>query len=333
MYKPQLLRIIGCIVGILRLFLASLVVLGHLGTNFFGLHQAVTAVIVFYLLAGHVVGLLWVKSPETEPMKRALWFYKDRILRILPLYLAVLIFSTILWACGAQSIFLSAPASPFGWFANLSVIPLNYYMFNGVDQFTLIPPAWSLGVELQFYLLIPLLLTAHWRAILFAGISFLIYIAAQLGILNADFYGYRLLAGVGCIFLLGVLLGRRELRAKGCVVGTWLCSAGYTIFLVMKGNPVAFNLDVSIGITIGIPLIVAFLRFPRSGMLGLVQQRAGEISYGLFLLHFPMLWLIQLAGYEGRFLTIIVIVTSCSLAWVLHLLVERPLWARLRPFI
>ena len=97
--------------GLFRLFLAMLVVLGHMDVNVPGLHIAVSAVVVFYVLSGHVVSNLWRESPELSIQNRAIWFYKDRALRIFPLYLTVMAFSSILWMLGAKSIFLSGSHS------------------------------------------------------------------------------------------------------------------------------------------------------------------------------------------------------------------------------
>ena len=317
--------------GLFRLFLAMLVVLGHMDINVPGLHIAVSAVVVFYILSGHVVSKLWRESPELSIQNRAIWFYKDRALRIFPLYLTVMAFSSILWMLGAKSIFLSGSHSAVVWLSNIMIVPLNYYMFNGLDSFTLVPPAWSLGAELQFYLLIPLLLTFRNVAIALAAASFVFYLMAQVGLLNADYYGYRLLAGVGFIFLLGVLVNRKDLASRICLWCVWIASVAYSAFMASSGRYVAFNLDVALGLAVGLPLLQMFLRFPRSGFLKLLQRRAGEISYGVFLFHFPVMWLLQLFGLEGKSTAVFVVLISGFLAWVAHALIERPIWAKFRP--
>ncbi|WP_440812332.1 acyltransferase family protein [Pseudomonas syringae] len=319
--------------GLLRLFLATLVVLGHMGINFFGLHLAVSAVVVFYILAGHVVSKLWRNAPKQDISNRAIWFYKDRSLRIFPLYFSVMAFSTVLWVLGAQSIFLSHAPSVGSWLYNILVIPLNYYMFNGIDSFTLVPPAWSLGVELQFYLLLPLLLSFRIFGITVGIATFLCYAAAQAGLINADYYGYRLLVGVAFIFLLGTLADRSDTISKLVLAGAWLLSVIYSIFLWVSNSTVLFNLDVTLGLACGLPLFYLFLKFPRTGFLNLLQRRAGEISYGMFLFHFPVMWMLQLLGYEGTSTAIFVILISGVLAWLAHTFIERPIWSKFRPVI
>jgi peptidoglycan/LPS O-acetylase OafA/YrhL len=317
--------------GFLRFFLAVLVVLGHLGVGFLGLHFAVSAVVVFYMLAGHVVCKLWNGTQEQQMRSRLLWFYKDRMLRILPLYFTVLLFSITVWLAGAKSIFLSAQPSLEAWLSNILVIPLNYYMYTGMDSFTLIPPAWSLAAELQFYIIIPLLLTVRKIGIIFGVATFSCYILAQLNILQPDYFGYRLLAGVGFIFLLGGLIEDRGKIPRMTVLCAWVASTVYAAFLALYDRMLAFNLDVALGLSIGIPIIFLFLKFPRSGAFHKLQKKAGEISYGMFLFHFPVLWMFQLLGYEGHMINLFVVVVSALFAWIAHVLVERPIWSAFRP--
>ncbi|MGY8688744.1 MAG: hypothetical protein ACKVHP_13550 [Verrucomicrobiales bacterium] len=47
-------------------------------------------------------------------------------------------------------------------FYNITMIPLNFLMYlDDVQNFMLIEPAWSLGAEMQFYMIIPSILM--WR--------------------------------------------------------------------------------------------------------------------------------------------------------------------------
>ena len=78
-------------------------------------------------------------------------------------------------------------------------------MFNGSDQYTLIPPAWSLGAEVQFYLLAPFLLIWPKRLLLAGLLSLGVYLTALSGFINSDWYGYRLLPGVLMFFLLSLI--------------------------------------------------------------------------------------------------------------------------------
>ena len=52
----------------------------------------------------------------------------------------------------------------------------------------------------------------------------------------------------------------------------------------------------------------------------------GTVSYSLYLVHWPVMSVLtrDRTGYEGWLLVGIVVAVSVSVAWALHLLVERP---------
>lgn len=319
------------LVGLLRLLLASLVMTSHLGITFGGLNPGVGAVIVFYLLAGHVVSQLWRKRPAEAALQSALWFYRDRLWRILPQYLVAMAFAALLWWFGAESPFLAREPQVQDWLANLLVIPLNYYMYSGQDAFTLVPPAWSLAVELQFYLLVPWLLgRPRWMAGA-AVLSLLVFILAQGNWLNTDIFGYRLLAGVGFVFLAGTLLGERLPLASRLLAALWLASVFYVVWLLGWGDHVPYNLEVALGLALGLPVLLLLQRQSLDDRWQTLQRRAGELSYGLFLMHFPVMWLLRLAGFQGPETLWAVGGLSAVLAWLVHRYIERPLWRRFRP--
>ena len=313
--------------GLLRLVLASLVMLSHMGINIADLNPGVSAVIVFYMLAGHVVSQLWVGRPLQGS---ALWFYQDRLWRIVPLYLFALACAVALWWLGAESYFISRPPQLSDWLANLLIVPLNYYMYSGQDAFTLLPPTWSLGVELQFYLLVPFLLSRPSLAVCAALLSCAVFVLAQCGLLNIDIFGYRLLGGVGFVFVAGTLLGKRDRLSLGCLVLLWLASAVYVSWLFSSDHHAPYNTEVALGFALGLPLLLLFMEFPRKGVWHGLQRRAGELSYGVFLLHFPCIWLLEMCGFSGPSTAWAVFLVSALLAWVAHTAFERPLWRKFR---
>lgn len=317
--------------GFLRLVLACLVLVSHLGISIAGYNPGVVAVIVFYLLAGQVVGKLWSRRPQHEGAWGACrWFYQDRLWRILPLYLLTLVLAALLWWSGAASPFLHKAPALGDWIANLSILPLNYYMYSGQDAFTLIPPAWSLAVELQVYLLMPLLLGRRWLGIAASAISVLIFIAAQWGWLNTDIFGYRLLLGVLFVFLAGDLFNRAGAWAKVLLALLWTMALAYALFLLSSGIHRPYDVEVALGLTFGIPLIAWLLAYPPRGIWHLWQQRLGSLTYGVFLLHFPALWFLQLLLHDRPSVWMVM---GISLLWaaLAHHVFEQPLWQRFRP--
>lgn len=326
--------------GGVRFILAVMVLISHLSVSARGYNLGVMAVIVFYLLAGQVVVRLWASMREKP--NAILVFARDRLLRILPqYYVAVGLSAGVWWMFGPASSFLPAHPGAWDWLANLTIFPLNYFMYTGLDSFMLIPPAWSLAAELQFYLLTPVLFSASAiRSRLIFYISFVVFLLAQLSILHTDYFGYRLLPGILFIFMLGAALAHSspphaQARYSLILVSLmWLAAVGYAMLLLLVADREPFRLEVAIGLAIGLPLIKILLQHPsKQRWLILLNRRAGELSFGLFLYHFPVIWVLQTAGqpYTGMAAIPAVLFLSTLLAAVGHWCIERPLWRVLRP--
>ena len=310
-----------------------------MGITISGLNPGVTAVVIFYLLAGQVVCRLWQRQAQLPYPQRVRWFYRDRLWRILPMYGYVLIVGYTAWLVGADSYFLSSTPGLTDWLNNVLVIPLNYYMFNQSDTFTLLPPAWSLAVELQFYLLVPiLLLRSHWLALAWL-MSVAVFVAAQSSLLDTDVFGYRLLAGVGFVFICGCWLATSEDRKHAiqhplALTLLWSGISVYVaILLYYPDLRQPFNLEVALGFAAGLPAVILVSRWKLTGRLHKAQRLAGALSYGVFLAHFPVIWLLELWAPMLSHNVAAVLAGSTLVALIGHLGVERPLWRRHRAFV
>ncbi|HJU70982.1 MAG TPA: acyltransferase [Paucimonas sp.] len=306
--------------GAFRLLLALAVALSHANVRIAGLNPGVIAVVCFYLISGYVMtGLL---RSHYQSLPRVPYFYLDRALRIFPQYLAIAAI-TLTWflLSGRNTAFLQHAPRWSDLLNNLAVAPLNYYMLNGSDQFTLVPPAWSLGAEVQFYLLIPLLLLWRLRSGVFL-LGLTVFAAAAWGVLNTDTFGYRLLPGVLVFFLLGSALydaRNRQLRSGLIVLAGVLCAAGGALLLARYGRlGLPYNRETLLGIAIGLPLLHWLGRLPQHAL----DNRLGDLSYGVFLNHFLLQWTLgtpagwpMLGGY---------LLASLALSALTQGLVERP---------
>ena len=81
-----------------------------------------------------------------------------------------------------------------------------------------------------------------------------------------------------------------------------------------------YNAETLLGLMIGISLLHTLANYPRNKL----DDLAGDVSYGVFLNHFLILWTIypqgiEVAEYPG-FLSI-----SLGLAWLTHRYIEQPL--------
>ena len=317
--------------GTYRLLLALMVALSHNGVEVAGLNPGVIAVIGFYLISGYVMtGLL--RSHYTT-IGKAGGFYLDRALRLLPHYL-VIAGVTMAWflVTGAHTDYLRVAPTTTHVVQNLLIVPLNFYMFNHADDFTLIPPAWSLGAEVQFYIVAPLLLLggqSAWRSIALVA-SALVYGVACFGIINSDWYGYRLLVGILFVFMLGSMLYDLHQREDGhsrswfLFAGVAVAAATLALALAHGGKiRLPYDRETLIGLVIGMAAINLLARRPRHR----VDDMLGNVSYGVFLSHYMVRWTVFDGHVEGIASEIAFLGIAVVIATILYNVVERPILA------
>lgn len=315
--------------GYIRFILAIMVLLSHTGVSFFTLSPGVMAVVVFYILAGYVVSHLYNDILPNSKYK-IFYFYKDRILRVFPLYLYVgtltLIFIT-LTSYSNPSYSLTAVLG------NVFIIPLNYYMYadftilkatNG--DWWLIPPAWSLGTELQAYILLAIGIRFKLFNTIFIIFSLLIYILANLSILHPDYFGYRFIIGVYFIFATGAAIQRAKTSLYHrnllfFIYGVMLIVAA--LFSINNSFSPTYTRETLIGFLVGVPLVYALSmakqKLPYNALLG-------SLSYGVFLSHFLSMWVLQYlaaAPLKSYTYAAMVIALSSLIAYVGVKLIEK----------
>lgn len=314
--------------GTLRFILAILVLLSHSGVTFGGLNPGVMAVVGFYIISGYVMAALIQRhyaAPHTT-----LHFYGDRLLRIYPQY-AVYALATAVWlyTIGHSTHFLVLSPTATEVINNLLIVPLNYYMYNQSDRFTLVPPAWSLGAEVLFYALAPWL-WRHWRWALALGAGSLFTQAlAWHGLINGDWWGYRLLPGVLWLFLLGMALHRYQpthpAATHRAVRLLPLLVACVAIYLQLSGHlQKPYHLEVLLGLSVCLPLVQWLSRQQFKAWLATTDTWLGNASYGIFLNHFLLIWLLGLEQPRHLVQWVILVLSSIALAIITQHLFEKP---------
>jgi peptidoglycan/LPS O-acetylase OafA/YrhL len=261
------------------------------------MNPGVTAVVVFYLLAGHVVSHLWDNVLPGEGFRLG-WFYRDRLLRIMPLYLYVITLTLVFLMITGYG----DPAySLVRIIGNLLVVPVNYYMVLDTTILTdpswaLIPVAWSLGAELQAYVFLPLILQSRqWKCLLIGG-SFGVYMLANLGVIHPDYFGYRLIFGVFFIFAAGACIQRTRERCRHLsdridrmfpwILWLVIISLFWTFSTAGWFGP-GYTRETFLGLILGIPLVFFG---SRTRVTLKYNALLGSLSYGVFLAHFMVIW-------------------------------------------
>jgi len=310
------------LLGTWRYILAILVALSHVSWRWGDLNPGVMAVVGFYVTSGYVMtGVLRNRYPMLGAASR---FYLDRALRLFPQYLTIALV-TLLWflGSGATTAFLRYAPDGVALFNNLTVVPLNYAYYNDSDRFALIPPAWSLGAEIQFYLLIPFILRA--RAVV-SVTSVTVYVCAAAGIIDSELFGYRLVPGVLWFFLLGSWLydahHHDNVRRTHLFVAALMTAiALFGLLLAATGKlALPYNRETLIGVLVALPAVHWLGRQPRRGW----DEHLGNLSYGLFLSHFLIFWVVFDSSVEGVAASWGYILCASVCAWLTQRFVERP---------
>jgi len=155
--------------GLLRLLLALSVVIAHT-TNIFGysLLGARMSVQAFFIISGFYMAL--VINEKYSLIKNSYkLFITNRFLRIYPIYLVVLVITLVFNLTGIDSQPIRQ-TQPF-----LLNLIKNLWLFPSLDPWLYIPDiygglivfqAWTLSLEMQFYLVAPLLVKLQGKALM-----------------------------------------------------------------------------------------------------------------------------------------------------------------------
>jgi peptidoglycan/LPS O-acetylase OafA/YrhL len=299
--------------GSYRLLLAYCVLYSHVFGNIEGFNPGIIAVISFFVMSGYVMTFLLDRHyPGLADTGR---FYADRAARLFPQYLFYLTATIIaVSVLGIVTHFMS-DFRPLSIALTYAMLPVGYYMF-GLQHAQFMP--WTMGTEFTFYVVFPFVwrLSANLRNGIFL-VSIVIGAVAYLGIVNTDWYGYRLLPGILFIFLCGASLsGRLRSATFMPLVAGVLAAAGLAAALVLPKYGVPYNREVMAGIVIGLVAVAALrkLRFTA------LDEFLGNLSYGLFLNHYLVMLLADRFGVSR----IVVPFAALALSAWSYWFIERP---------
>lgn len=182
--------------GLLRLLFALSIVIFHIGgvLGYYLLNREV-AVLSFFIISGFYMALV-LERKYVKKNKEYLLFITNRFLRIYPLYLLILAI-TVLFTLAKFLFPIGTPdnailhyvnnyaGNPHGFIflditnvilRNLTLIITTDYL--GVDSraagYLIIPQAWTLQIELLFYLVIPFIIWRNIKVLVGVVIAFLL---------------------------------------------------------------------------------------------------------------------------------------------------------------
>lgn len=308
------------------------------------LHSAPTAVSYLYVLSGFVMCLVYFRPNE----KFDFWgYWRTRFIRIYPLYIISFALTCFYYLDSLLRI------KPQKILANIFVvqawIPAYSQSFNYAS--------WSMTVEFFFYAIFPFFLiwayrrsnrTLIWLSILLWTVTQAIHFTLWLSYVqvNKEFVVYFPMFHLNS-FILGVVGGiwyMREGRVQKfnpslvwtLLVGSFLLVAGYTIVSSTIYTALPHDLQPMSGLLA--PIMVVFiisLALNDSWLSRLLNHpilvTLGETSYAIYILHVPVVWLMERALESSTLadprhvFDIVMLPMMIALGLIAHFFVDVPL--------
>lgn len=309
------------VLGLLRLMLALSVVFAHSNLIFgFNFVNSTIAVQSFYIISGFYMSLILNEKYIGKDSYKL--FLSNRFLRLFPVYYVVLFLTVILsiitfvfynnFGLIQQYIdsynYINISSLFFLILTNITIFGQDIVMFLGLDKhtgllyftsnfytsdpqvfkFLLIPQAWSIGVELLFYLLAPFIVTKKTRFLFgIIGLSLFIRIFIIYFGYHNDPWSYRFFPTELAFFVSGALsykiyhdLKRYKLKNSNI----------YSILLFLVSFTILFQyIPVNYYIKMGMYYISVVLCIPFAFIFNKenkVDQKIGELSYPIYISHY-----------------------------------------------
>lgn len=297
--------------GYLRFLLAIIVLFSHTGLSPEWGNLGATSVTIFYMLSGFVLTNLLNKLDKRGDCL-IINFYIDRFLRIFPLYIISLCFYYL------YIIIKNADLTTLSLLQNLTLIPCNYI------KNPTIPVAWSLALEFQVFLIMPII---YRNKVLFYSlglISMIIFLASNLSYLNKYTWAYFKLPGVLFIFLTGSIIAQSKVNIIKSYLAIFIALISLSGFFFVEFGFIergGFQSEVLLGIFLGVLLIIQIKDSRRLKF----NQELGSMSYSIFLIHFLFIFIFGDYNLNSYFFNLCVFSSSLIFSILAYYLMERKL--------
>jgi len=326
--------------GMLRLFLALCVIAGHCGTTILKFNGigSFYAVNFFFIISGFYMAMvLNEKYAETK----ALDFYTSRILRLFPIYYVGLALSLFVSFAAISKFFGTLPLGSkiFFIFQNIFIVgqDLSYLVCTKTAaqgcadpvSLTINPPAWSLAVELGFYLVAPFILKSQKKTFAFVMVGCAYFLCinhlrypldTNIGFRAAEFSGFNYYFYPASFAFFGGGALAYHMSKSSSAPHYWAAVAAIALFSYTQSVMPAWHL---LFISLAIPTLFNYTKNNR------IDRLIGELSYPAYILHFPVLLLVgpllQSHPEYSKVLSYgtLVALISISIGLLLHFAIEQ----------
>lgn len=337
--------------GLLRFLLACAVIIEHTSPVFgMTLTGATIAVQSFFMISGFYMAL--ILSRKYVGAGSYGLFISNRFLKLFPIYwivlAGVLTFAGYHWfRYGNLGVFAVWSNVALNWTAATYLVLTNLLIFGQdltlfmrfapdmtlafatdfgqstppVFRFLLIPPAWSLGLELTFYLLAPFLLrrsTAVLCALMCLSLALRYVIAVQMG-LDRDPWTYRFFPLEIAFFLAGAIAFKAYDAMSWARIPKWSLWAAFGAILLLTFVGSQLHLWAFYGsFALALPFI---FRLTRNSVL---DRHIGDLSYPMYVSHLLVFWVLSTTkvfdgtaqNYRGMLTIICTAFLSAGLVWM-----------------
>lgn len=341
--------------GSLRTIFAISVVFAHTNGTIFV--DGRVAVQLFYVISGYLISYVLV---ERKSYPRLGYFYLNRYLRLYPVYfvVALLVICTY-WVFGTVWFIDMQILRQLPWSANLLLAFSNLFIFgqdwvlftavhDGHLHFAtnyqaseihlhkglLVPQAWTLGVELTFYLIAPFVLSRRpvIYILLLLSLALRIYLF-RIGLGDQDPWSYRFFPTELALFLLGALahqslaplyskLFKGSLPKYSAVVTFFLIAYSLSYALIPLGDELKKLVSIAI-LVILLPFCFFFQDNNR------FDQWIGDLSYPIYINHMLVMFWVAYAAENLQlpvtniYFGLIVVLASVVFAILLNMSIGR----------
>lgn len=309
-----------------RLLLALAVVAAHMPYRWQVFPSSDTAVEMFFMISGFYIAMILDHVYRHEHVR----FYLNRGLRLYPMYGVVWLASVGLWAILSPHR-LAVYDEIQVLASQLSLMGLDVFAFTrGLEAMATlspVPQAWTLSLEIYFYLLAPWLVRWPSRAlgVLVALLLLARLVAAGGWGLASDPWSYRFFPFELPLFLLGILAYRR-FKNGSPTLPLWGIATYITLLfispLVASGYPWTVKIFLLI---LGWALLPGLFTSTRTNA---TDKTWGELSYPLYISHLLVLaGLSKVWGGEmwPLWLAVAGMGACVAFAWLLDITVGRKL--------
>jgi peptidoglycan/LPS O-acetylase OafA/YrhL len=319
------------LIGTLRTILAIMVALSHLPNTGMTINTGVIAVVFFYFLSGTLMAVSYEKFRAYDHYP-ALTFWVDRVLRLWPAFAAALFTTVLVVRLGGVHI-VSWPVptvTGHNIIQNLYLFRLNGLVHGSIPN--IIWSAWSLGTEVQFYAVTPILLVMPFpvvAAVTMASLGFQVYSYYHYLPDLAGYWSYRTSCGTLYIYCMGISFARRADNRYAALLGSVIAlqvSLMLLVYPIFRPFTVPSIMEVFLGTIAVVPIVNFAITFKHGGW-DKWDRRIGNLSYPIFLTHILGMYVADIVISEkntSKEWVLLAMISCFILSIIMYWLVEIP---------